>query len=71
MTQLELIANFKKNFEKVTSFHGLDSDETTYAFFLLQAARINVPHKEIYDWASKKMDALHEEALDMIEIFEK
>lgn len=65
-TQLELIQYFTKKLEKVISFHGVNSDYTIYAFFLLQGANMNLPQEEIYEWARKKSDELHNEMVEII-----
>jgi hypothetical protein len=65
-TQNELIAYYTKNLNKVIASHGVDSDFTNYAFFLLQAVKINVPFEKIFEWAKNKCEALHLEALELI-----
>ena len=65
-TQIELIAYYTKNLQKVSESHGFDSDYTNYAFYLLQAVKINVPFNEIFDWATNKCESLHSEALELV-----
>ena len=65
-TQKELISYYTKNLEKVIQFHGLGSDSTTYAFFLLQAVKMNIELSKIFDWAKSKCDSLHEETLELV-----
>lgn len=64
-TQKELIAHFIKYFKKVSSAQGVESDYSTYAFYLLQAAKMNIPEAEIFAWAKAKCDELQTEALDL------
>ena len=65
-TQKELISYYTKKKEKVIQFHGLGSDSTTYAFFLLQAVKMNIELSKIFDWAKSKCDSLHEETLELV-----
>ena len=51
MTQIDLIQYYSRNLEKVSSAHGFDSDYTNYAFYLLQAVKMNMDIKNIFDWA--------------------
>ena len=65
-SQIELISYYTKNLEKVSQSHGFGSDYTTYAFFLLQAVKMNIEHSKIFDWAKSKCDSLHEETLELV-----
>jgi len=64
-TQKELIEYYTKNLSKVISTHGGASDYTTYAFFLLQAVKMNV-QKSIFIWARNKCSELETETLNLI-----
>jgi len=63
-SQNQLIEYYTKNLNKAIAFHGVDSEYTNYAFFLLQAAKTNVPFSEMFDWAKNKCESLHLEALE-------
>jgi hypothetical protein len=65
-TQNELIEHYSDELGVVIELQGAASDHTTYAFFLLQAAKIGIPQKEMYKWATKKLEALHEEVLELL-----
>ena len=54
---------FTVNLEKVMDTFGSDSDHSTYAFFLLQGARIGLDTTEIYKWAEVQMEKLEQEIL--------
>ena len=54
---------FAANLEKVMDTFGSDSDYSTYAFFLLQGARIGLDPTEIIPWAKVQMEKLEQEML--------
>lgn len=65
-TQKERIAHYGVQFDKVREAHGLESDHTTHAFFLLQAAKIGLGPEEMFPWALAQCAALNEEALRVL-----
>ena len=54
---------FAANLEKVMDTFGSDSDYSTYAFFLLQGARIGLDGTDIVSWAKGQMEKLEQEIL--------
>jgi hypothetical protein len=54
---------FTVNLKTVMGSFGFDSDHTSYAFFLLQGARIGLDTTEIYKWAEVQMEKLEQEML--------
>ena len=57
------IEYFAANLEKVMDTFGSDSDYSTYAFFLLQGARIGLDTDKIHKWAEVQMEKLEQEIL--------
>ena len=66
MTHIESIEYYKKKFNKVVSFHGLDSDHTAYAFFLMQAAIMGMPSSDLFDWATGEVNRVREITLEQL-----
>ena len=66
-TPKEQIAWFTQRLEKVIEFHGVDSGHTNTAIFHLQAVKAGLKGKDIYEYASKKSEELHQLALDNLE----
>jgi len=64
--QIELINYYNKDLNKTIAHHGTDNEYFNYSFFLLQAAKMGISQKNMFDWAQSKCDELHKEALDLL-----
>jgi len=65
-TQKELIEYYTKNLQKVTTSHGFDSDHFYMATFQLKGVQMGMNLPDMFKWARKKMDELHEETLNLL-----
>lgn len=65
-TQIELIAHYSKEFTKVVTTHGAESDYATMAFFKLQAAKMSKSVEEIGEWSTQEFDRLKEITLESV-----
>jgi hypothetical protein len=64
MTLIEKIEYQTKQLQKVILSHGVDSDYTANAFFVLQAMKMDIA--DPYKWALDEMERLHQIALDQL-----
>lgn len=68
-TYKQLLEYYTRQLQKSISAYGFDDDKTTYSFFLVQGVRMGMPETEIFNWASSKVEGLHEESLSLINIY--
>lgn len=66
MNQNETIEHLSSNLNKVIASHGADSDHTAMAFYQLQAARIGLSGRALYDWAEAEMARAKDIALSLL-----
>lgn len=63
----DMIAVYKKQFEKVIASHGAESEHTVRAFFHLRAALAGIPIKDMFKWSEtehKKLTKMEKAAFD-------
>ncbi|MCG9575477.1 hypothetical protein L1D14_04420 [Vibrio tubiashii] len=65
-TQSECIEHYSREFIKVFSQWGAESDYTTLAFYKLQAARLGMTGRELHDWANTENLRLKQITLDHV-----
>lgn len=66
MNQIETIAHFEKNFNKVVASKGATSPYSTYAFFQLQAVMMGKCGGAVYIFADAEMERLKEITLECL-----
>lgn len=66
-SQTELIEYYTKQLEKAASSHGYNSEYFSHAYYMLRGIEHGLSIAEASQYASKKVEQEHREALDALE----